>query len=199
MTLTFKVLTDKKDDFNSRACLNFTQKTWYLYAYSYADAAKALAKEVINTGRHQDTRIYPIIYLYRHSVELFLKLNVRQCQKLLIETPETNEKTLDGHDLRKLWNELKNKLSYIQPNPAPEFSYIDEIVHDFSILDQICKYSERYPEGKSAESKSFEGISHLSISNISSHFDKAIEFFDCISTWLSEIYDNMMEGMSNNS
>jgi hypothetical protein len=43
------------------------------YLEGYRRAARHLAETVCETGRHEDFIIYPIVYLYRHHVELALK------------------------------------------------------------------------------------------------------------------------------
>lgn len=43
------------------------------YAMSYKEAADALVENIERTGRGADSMVYPVLFLYRHYVELMLK------------------------------------------------------------------------------------------------------------------------------
>jgi hypothetical protein len=62
-------------DWINNACLNFKEDQLNLYAIGYKRAAELLLEHVKNSGRDQDTLVYPIIFLYRHYLELRLKSN----------------------------------------------------------------------------------------------------------------------------
>jgi hypothetical protein len=53
------------------------------YTTGFRRAAFRLAIDVCDTETHQDTLIYPIVYLYRHHVELVLKAIITSASKLL--------------------------------------------------------------------------------------------------------------------
>src|SRR5579864_2943647 len=57
----------------ANACLNFTAPANYAYTEGYRIAARSLAKQVCETGEDRDLLIFPIIYLYRHHLELRFK------------------------------------------------------------------------------------------------------------------------------
>jgi hypothetical protein len=55
-------------------------------------------------GKDQDILIYPIIFLYRHYLELQLKGLIRQFSKLIREKPSS--RLMRTHDLEKLLEKL---------------------------------------------------------------------------------------------
>lgn len=59
-----KLFTTAEDYWNN-ACLNFLHDGWALYTIGYKDAADMLVSQVETHGRHHDTLVYPIIFLYR--------------------------------------------------------------------------------------------------------------------------------------
>ncbi len=79
------------------------------YAIGYLNAAKLLARIVIYSQSRMDTLVYPIIYLYRHYLEIRLKDLIRQGANITgTPTDERLEEILNGsHHLMKLWNNFK--------------------------------------------------------------------------------------------
>ena len=55
----------------TNACM--TRGNEFVYREGYRRGAKQLVDDVCAAVRHQDVLIYPIVYLYRHHVELILK------------------------------------------------------------------------------------------------------------------------------
>ncbi len=72
------------------------------------------------TGSDQDFLVYPIVYLYRHHVELILKAIVGIAAALLDrELTEADRKALGGHALGRLWDiarPLLNPVCALVPN-----------------------------------------------------------------------------------
>src|SRR3989344_8523683 len=81
---------------------------WYItYARGYFRAAEKLNENLFkDSGFEIDFFIYPLLYLYRHSLELYIKhiLNVME-----------RNKDVSGHNLHKLWRRsLKHTLNLLQ-------------------------------------------------------------------------------------
>ena len=78
----------------------------YIRGYKYA--AEATYNEFKNcNGRIyiQDTICYPLVFLYRHIVELYLKYAYIEIQRR--SEQEIKQLLKIGHDLEKLWSFLK--------------------------------------------------------------------------------------------
>ena len=71
-----KLFADNKDFWQLNACIDKFNGI-AAYASGYLEAAKLLARIVIYAQRHMDTLVYPIIYLYRHYLEIQLKDLIR--------------------------------------------------------------------------------------------------------------------------
>jgi hypothetical protein len=92
-------LFSRCDDTWNNACLNFARNPWDLYARGYLEAADHLANRVLESERGLGTWVYPIVFLYRHYLELRLKELIIQ-GSVLIEAP-ANLKL--NHRLDELW------------------------------------------------------------------------------------------------
>ena len=70
------------------------------YSRGFRRAGLQLAAQVCESGKDQDTLVYPIVYLYRHHAELVLK-SIIECARALLNRnlTESDRKTLGRHDL----------------------------------------------------------------------------------------------------
>ena len=74
------------------------------YQDGYRRAALHLAEYVCEEGRGQDYLVYPIVYLYRHHIELTLKSIIGATAFVINHRLTKNDfDTLGHHDLSTLW------------------------------------------------------------------------------------------------
>ncbi len=107
------VLFGSGTDWQANACVN-TIDPAMAYQDGYRRAALRLAEFVCEAGQGQDFLVYPIVYLYRHHIELTLKSIINAAAFVIDYTlTEKDLDTLGRHDLAKLWNLAKPML-----NPA---------------------------------------------------------------------------------
>lgn len=113
--------------------------TFFSYAIAYHEAADRLAQS-INDVYSSDQIIIPIVFLYRHSVELMLK-------DLLIERDKQLGRLKEyGHGIRSLWQKLKPLLQEIYPPPekSREIEAVEACLMELSEIDESSE-SFRYP------------------------------------------------------
>src|SRR6185312_12587171 len=53
-----------------------------MFAKGYISAAERLAADLLQTSRFSDYSAYPVVFLYRHALELSLKHVIYRCAKL---------------------------------------------------------------------------------------------------------------------
>ena len=76
------------DDWHNNACLNeWSRDHGATYAAGYRRAAELLIEHIDTKGRDQDVLVYPVVFLYRHHVELALKRIISICL-LQIDDPD---------------------------------------------------------------------------------------------------------------
>lgn len=91
----------------------------------YKNSADELVEIVLRNGNDNkmlDTYIFPIVFSYRHSIEILLKhIYFRAKGKL----PE------GGHDLLALWDKVKKEI-------------VDELINSDDFINQVKSYKRRF-------------------------------------------------------
>lgn len=123
------------------------------YALGYRRGAQVLAEYAVREGMDQDLLIYPILFLYRHAVELWLKRCIPVAADLVDKPLEEHErKELACHRLDKLWSMFKPRLDLIRKNQRCKIT--QEVIDGIkSYIDQLRgvdenSYSFRYAADK---------------------------------------------------
>lgn len=154
------------------ACLGYVHNEIDLYMAGYLSAARTLAQSVGLTRHSVDQSVYPIIFLYRHYIELSLKSLITRgsfaCNDLTLTTKD--EKVIASHDLGELWRVFKPIFCELWS----EKGYFD--VLDFqdlvdgidSHIKQLCSidknsFSFRYSRQKDRKTRNLEGITNINI------------------------------------
>ena len=104
------------------------------FAKGYTRAANRLARSLLEAPRFRDYEAYPVVFLYRHALELSLKHIIYGGVKLawFQGTNEINEPLKNSHDLVLLSQTAGRVLSLLFPN--------DEMLgHLNTMVAAICK------------------------------------------------------------
>lgn len=129
--------------------------------FGYADAALTLVKKWIAEGPN-DFHLMPIVLLYRHALELDLKVCIRAAAKLLEEQGMATPKEVAqlstwlrreaGHNLARLAYRLDSYLKRLGTDqlPADLNAVIDEL-HRFDPAGDNFRYSTTYDPSTSSE------------------------------------------------
>ncbi len=159
---------------------------WENYAEGYRSAAFHLMDQLASEGgRTLGAAIrYPIVYLFRHSIEVYLKSIHREAAQLLdnLSNPDT------VHDLTKLWTELRPLVEEIWPDgDRKDLDNVGRLIAEISILDP-ASYSFRYPTAKNG-TPSHHGDPYINFSNFRKAAKELSNFFDGISLGVSVYLD----------
>lgn len=117
-----------------------------LYSTGYKEAGDLLIE---NADNNTDFLVYPIVFLYRHCIELRLK-QISIVGNKLLKTQVFTEKEMNDilfrkHDLDKLWMCSKKIIGKLFPDESEEnLSSIKKMIDCFSIMDRTS-YKFRYP------------------------------------------------------
>lgn len=119
------------------------------FARGYASAAAALAEGLLEKPRFADNEAYPIVFLYRHAFELYLKGLYYRAQLILAFRDEKPVRfdALHNHKLVPLADVFQRLCNALFPNDQ-ELSRIASLVRRYALeLELIDKgsYSYRYP------------------------------------------------------
>ena len=198
------VLFGPGTDWQANACVNCFDPA-IAYQDGYRRAALQLAEHVCEAGRGQDFLVYPIVYLYRHHIELTLKSIINTAAFVIDYTlTEKDLDTLGRHDLAKLWNLARPML-----NPAcglggsPELplddlegieSYIDQL-HQHDPDGQRFRYSTTKVKGHKAKKLSSlpAELKHINIRNFAVGMEKLSDYLDALDMWIGDLIDAKLE------
>jgi hypothetical protein len=120
------------------------------YSSCFRRAAYDLAVQVCDSGSKQDILIYPIVYLYRHHVELVLKGIIEISSDLLGRELPGKPQT---HDLGKLWHVARPLLDAVcelaknPPFPPDDLEGVDSYIKQIGEHDpdgQSFRYATSY-------------------------------------------------------
>jgi hypothetical protein len=154
----------------------------------YFRSAELLSDHVISTGFEMDLLIYPIVFNYRHGIELYLK-------GFLVKIRTINNGSVNNffdHYLPVKWveirqfildNDLNNK--YTEDDEESNDSLVDiinDVIEDFSKYDPDS-YSFRYHISKKG-SINQEDVTLINIKDLKLKMDKVFKIFgfwwDCL-------------------
>lgn len=97
----------------------------------YRAAADTLVAQIDRDEVLADLVLYPIVQLYRHHLELALKAVAVAWRRI-----DSEQGTLDGHDLRLLWDQAKSILATDLPSKFESIhSAITERISELSSID----------------------------------------------------------------
>lgn len=117
----------------------FVVSDWFVYTEGYREAADQLYNNIPN--QKQDLYVLPIVFLYRHNIEISIKLAYGLLQSI---SAIQSAQTLSGHRLIQLWKKIKQ--------PVLQYRYMDkdtcrEVENALAAIDKIDPRSTafRYP------------------------------------------------------
>jgi hypothetical protein len=126
------------------------------YAAGYHRAAKVLAARMRRAVKSLHYDGFPVLFLYRHALELYLKAAIHLGSELIMLRGGTEPNLkwlLDEHDLERCVSELKRILASLgwlkgfRQRGAPGFAAFENLVAEVSKLD-AGSFAFRYPVNK---------------------------------------------------
>lgn len=192
------VLFASGTEWQANACVNGIDNAM-AYQDGYRRAALHLVEYVCDAGQGQDFLVYPIIYLYRHHIELMLKsiINVA-CFLIDYKLTENDMDTLRHHDLARLWTltrPLLNQICELGGSPALPPDDLEGI--DSYIL-QLHKHDPdgqrfRYATRKAKRLPSLSQLTHINIRDFGIALEKLADYLDGIDMWFGDLVEAKIE------
>ncbi len=164
-----------------------SSKEWCIYAEGYREAADRLLEQIGNGVGTKDFLVYPIVFLYRHFVELKLKEIIQDSRNLLdIEASLALE-----HRLDRLWKDARALLEEVeQHNPAATNEVLDDAERLILELHGIDATSTvfRYPRDRDGKPHDL-GSDYLSLDRFREGIQDLAAFLDGASMQVSVYLD----------
>jgi len=159
-----------------------------VFAKGYISAAEQLAQRLLQAPRFSDYEAYPVIFLYRHALELSLKHVIYSCAQLgaLREIESIKDELYNHHKLADLMETASASLNVLFPGDEMLATFIPRCRQTCLELSQIDpdSFSFRYPMDKKGN---YATKIHLTV-NLSSfalHMSSVLDDLDTVRFGLS--------------
>ncbi len=157
-----------------------------IYEEGYKEAGDIVSKYVNENKFFQDALIYPIVFLYRHYIELALKDIIGNVKKLLKGEYEIPT----GHDINRLWNEAKEFLKQIdETNNPKELAVVEDILKQLSKQDPTSE-TFRYHIYKNGNA-TIRNLTSINIRNLSEVVDALHSYFFGVQSFIGEALNSV--------
>lgn len=178
-----------QSDWTMNSCLNFSSDM----AVAYADGFKGLAQLGVETLKGnrmgQDILVYPIVFCFRHHIELQLKQAIKHGFYFL----GRKMRTPNVHEIDKLWCELRGILKDVKkvtgqyPDPQ-EMKIAERIIRELTDIDPDGA-SFRYAKTRDGSDSLNRDLRILNLRSISETVEKLSFFLDCVGIHLHYLAD----------
>src|SRR3990172_2817814 len=122
--------------------------SWYRYADGYKSAADLLVSRLSQRGIVAEGVCLPILFIYRHYVELSLKAILLDLNELIDAIPGVQ---FERHPLLPLWNRLRQRLDvYTGKNGTDWLDRAHGLISELEGLDPTS-FTFRYPVDKQGQ------------------------------------------------
>ncbi len=158
-----------------------SHEDWCIYADGYKRAVDILVQDVLKTGTKKNFIVYPIIFLYRHYLELCLKDILRNSSILTDQIPD-----IPGHHgIGDIWNACKKIILYLQSaeeDSSIDLDIISQCIREFQKYDPEAT-AFRYPMNKKG-GNSLANLKRIDLLNFSEVGDKLSNAIGSLSEWV---------------
>ena len=156
---------------------------WHRYACGYKDGAERVYESWVSLG--DDSLVFPIVFLYRHYVELRIKELLQSAEKYL-DIPRGWQ---SNHKIEELWELLTQLLSQIFPDePKADLQNAGRLVRELAEGDPLS-FNFRYPKSKKGR-QHLENLERLDIVSFTDAMRRLSAFLDGASMALSVYTQN---------
>ena len=150
-----------------------------IYASGYRKAADTLVARARRSRTDLNFLVYPIVFLYRHYLELRLKLLQSDLCELRGLSPTHHE-----HDLAKLWTDVRQHLAHVFPTEAATLDPVQKVVLEFHQLD---RGSTAFRYSRSNDGDALSGLTRINVLELSRALKKPFDRLEGASDAVGEM------------
>jgi hypothetical protein len=177
------------------ACIEHWGDVEHAYKAGFREASSQLVEHMCKEPSNQDYLVYPIVYLYRHHIEMVLK-DIFRLSVDLLEKPMSNrqEKKLKAHNLSQLWDMIRPNLAPIcdlageAALPLEDLNGIDAYMNQLNAHDpggQSFRYARQQDMTRTLD----VDLVHINIRSFAIHMEKLADYLDGLEGWLQILAD----------
>jgi len=161
--------------------LTYFHDGWMTYADGYKNAADTIVASINESKRVYDPLVFPVVFLYRHYLELILKGLIIKACKLFGEKIDFKE----NHRIDDLWDSCCALIKRVSPGDSEEeLRNIGNLINEFVKVDPFAT-AFRYPTDKKGN-LSLPDMTHINILNISNVVNRIASLLDAAWTMIEE-------------
>ena len=186
-------------DWQNNACLwKRSIDEWYPYIRGYKRAADVLEDHIVNQHRYDvDTLVYPIVFLYRHYLELQLKAIiiggfVFAGYTLSIDGDLLNDRVGElyvTHKVDVLWKRCRSILVEVWPDgPEDELNAVDKCIEEICEFD-LNSMAFRYPVDKEGNSSLPDSLQFINVRHLTETMEKIARLLNGAHIGIQEYLD----------
>jgi hypothetical protein len=148
-------------------------ETPYAMTEAFKEAGDYIVEKALASPMHPDRYFYPILFLYRHYLELQLKNLIALGHRLLGTAPtEQHKKALSKHFLDSLWEQAKELIAKTWPDEdSSQLTPIEEAITAFHEIDRTGEAS-RYHKDKGGNVLLADAPTHISLEHLRGVMDR---------------------------
>jgi hypothetical protein len=154
------------------------------HATSFKEAAEIVLDKIEADGNKpsNDIFVFPVMYLYRHGIEIILKSIIKVGVGLDFFRKEDVEEDVQCHNLAKLWNHAQKLLYHrwatADPAPCKATEAVINELHQSDPNGQVF----RYAADKNGKPHRYERLpDHISVAKLKKTMDGVYNFLEA--TW----------------
>lgn len=184
-------------DWHNNACLNYMPDHETAYTEGYRRAADILIRHIDETGRDQDFLVYPIVFLYRHHIELQIK-QVTGLARQLLRDDDSSYSNKVTHNLNSLWETSRRAILQADDTlSSSDFTRVSAVVKALNEAD-LRATGFRYARTREG-GRSLEGVHYINTRRFGDQMAAASDELDAIDDGLRYLLDieNEMLGREN--
>lgn len=184
MSNNAKNIFDEEGHWKVNAFLGTGHEAWSTYAEAYYSAGRALWEKTCELQAPVDYMVYPMLFCYRHYLELKLK-------DFLIGMKFPGESTLEiegisSHGLMKLWKPVRDAMTLYWESIEEDLERVEKTIADFEMID-TSSFVFRYPVNRGHQASLAADRVRMNISKIGIHMSEIWKTFVCIEQALWEL------------
>ena len=165
------------------------------YIVGFREAARILAENCHST-LNRNTLVYPIVFSYRHYLELRLKsilpkLNFYITSNAAIDDEAIKKFVFDKHNLDALWGKIKYLKGQLSSNdhrcffdPKLEIDKVDRVIKEITAIDKES-FAFRYAYDKSGNPSIPEEIQNINVENFIEKMDEVAKILEAIDNMIA--------------
>lgn len=164
----------------------------HFLAIGFKEAGDRLVQAVATDAAdaQPDKSFFPVAYLYRHYLELQLKVLVRDGLECgAIPSEASLEKMLCGHNLHKLWNQARRLIEHLWPSAdKTPLLAVEQVVLQFHDIDESGQ-EFRYARAKDGRPHLSNAPRHIHLVNMKDVMDEVYHFLQGCSDGVTAAID----------